>query len=361
MIAVFGLAPVTVVDQTPTITGIDPGFWDASPTAPVTTPNVVFSGQYFGTNAPTLNFSPPSGISYGLVSNSDAQVTANITIAAGTPNENVSVSVTNNGYGGNAFNGTSSGQSATSGPAYATVGSPISSPEITVIAWVNGLAPDLATLPTGENSTLQSVLQNGTTAESLVCAAEIFDWVTGDADEVKNSTDAAYANAWLLKNSANPAPPTTITPSAQQSAGHFRLFNDFGNGRGFYQVGETPDPCGAALVPAGWTTGQASQYMGASGTSPSGEVYQVSGGRIGKIGQLGSEIINGGRTVPWIWSAIEFNSSGASTYSNVGMFPTYSLYVNGSLAATYPQSSVAAFILNNQTYQLTPSQIPKCG
>jgi hypothetical protein len=85
---------------------------------------------------------------------------------------------------------------------------------------------------------------------------------------------------------------------------------------------------------------------------------QLAAGRVGTIGQLASQTINGGRTVPWVWSVIEFNSSGTPTYSNVGMFPTYSVYVSGNLAATYPQSAVAAFVLNNQTYQLTPSQIP---
>ncbi|MGA7632450.1 MAG: hypothetical protein WCB11_16945, partial [Terriglobales bacterium] len=134
--------------------------------------------------------------------------------------------------------------------------------------------------------------------------------------------------------------------------------NDFGNGTGFYNVGITPDPCNTGLIPGWVAKGQPSQYMGASGTSPSGEVYQLAEGRIGTVGQLGSETINGGRTVPWIWSAIEFNSSGTPTYSNVGMFPTYSVYVNGNLVATYPQSTVAAFVAKDQTYQLTPSQIP---
>ena len=81
-------------------------------------------------------------------------------------------------------------------------------------------------------------------------------------------------------------------------------------------------------------------------------------GRIGTVGQRGSETINGGRTVPWIWSAIEFNTTGTPTYSNVGMFPTYSVYVSGSLVATYAQSTVAAFVAKDQTYELTPSQIP---
>jgi hypothetical protein len=111
-------------DQTPVIYGISPGTWNAGATTPVT-----FTGQSFGTNAPTLTFSDPT-ISYTLVSYSDGQIVANITVAAGTQTENVSVWVTNNGYGvGNGFyGGSGSGaQSAQSAPATATVQTPIPS------------------------------------------------------------------------------------------------------------------------------------------------------------------------------------------------------------------------------------------
>ena len=65
-----------------------------------------------------------------------------------------------------------------------------------------------------------------------------------------------------------------------------------------------------------------------------------------------------GTSTPWIFSAIEVNSSGIPTYSQVSMFPTFSVYINGTLTATYPQSSVSAFIAQNASYQLTRSQIP---
>ena len=345
--------PITVTNNTPILTGIDPSDWPSG----ATTPSVNFTGEYFGTNAPTLTFSPSSGISYSLVSYNDTQIVANITVASGTPTEDVDVSVTNNGYGGSGFQSGGGVVSPTSAPVYATVRAPLNSPEVTVIAWVNGNAPDLNPLPTGENSTLQSYLQNGTLAQQVVCAIQVTDWVAGFATDIITAADSAYANAWLIKNSANTAPPRTITPSAQNSGGNHRLFNDFGNGKAAYNVGITPDPCNTGIL--GWASkGQPSQYMGASGTSPSGEVYQLAEGRIGTVGQLGSETINGGRTVPWIWSVIEFNSSGTPTYDDVGMFPTYSVYVNGEIVITYPQSTVAAFIANNQTYQLEPSQIP---
>src|SRR6202041_2047185 len=139
--------PITVTNNTPILTGIDPSDWPSG----ATTPSVNFTGEYFGTNAPTLTFSPSSGISYSLVSNNDTQIVANITVASGTPNEDVSVSVTNNGYGGSGFQSGGGITSATSAPVNATVHAPMNSPEVTVIAWVNPQAPDLVTLPSGAN------------------------------------------------------------------------------------------------------------------------------------------------------------------------------------------------------------------
>jgi hypothetical protein len=339
----------TVTDNTPILTGIYPSDWPSGST----TPGVTFSGQYFGTNPPTLTFSPSSGISYSLVSYNDNQIIANIAVASGTPTEEVDVSVTNNGYGGLGFQSGGGAVSPNSVPVFATVRAPANSPEVTVIAWVNGGAPDLNPLPSGANSQLITALNSS----PVSCAALVIVWAElGTPTYIQTGNDAAYANAWLVKNSANTAPPTTITPSAQYSGGNYRLFNDFGNGKGGYNVGTTPDPCNTGYIP-GWVgAGQASPYMG-GGTSPSGKVYQLAEGRIGKIGQLGSQTINNGRTVPWIWSVIEFDSSGNPTYSDVGMFPTYSVYVSGSLVKTYAQSPVASFVAKDQTYQRTPSQI----
>jgi hypothetical protein len=343
----------TVTNNTPILTGIDPSDWSSG----ATTLGVSFTGQYFGTNAPTLTFSPSSGITYSLVSNNDSEIVANVTVASGTPAEEVEVSLTNNGYGGVGFQSGGGSVSATSAPVYASVRAPVNSAEVTVIGWVNGNAPDLNPLPTGENSLLQSNLQNGTGLQQAACVAQITAWVLGSPGNINGAADSAYANAWLVKNSANTAPPQTITPQTQKSGGNYRLINDYGNGKAFSNIGYTPDPCKTGFL--GWAgAGQPSAYEGYESTSPSGEKYQMAEGRLGTLGQTASQTINGGRTVGWIWSVIEFNSAGTPTYSNVGMFPTYSVYVSGSLVATYAQSTVAAFVLKDQTYQLMPSQIP---
>jgi len=152
---------------------------------------------------------------------------------------------------------------------------------------------------------------------------------------------------------------TTINPVAQRDAGNYRLISDFGgSSNGFVKLGVTLDPCGA--VPASiinWLgKAESSQYNDKSDTSSSGKVYQLAEGRIGGMGQAISFTINN-RTVPWIWSVIEFDSSGNPTYSDHAIFPTYSVYVNGSLVATYPQTSVATFAAKDDTYQRVPSDI----
>jgi hypothetical protein len=102
-------------DYTPVITGIAPNTWDAG-----TTQSVTISGEYFGTNSPTLTLSPSTGISYTLVSYNDTQIVASVTVVSGIPDEAVSVEVTNNGYGGASFY-SSSGSSATSSAVGVTV------------------------------------------------------------------------------------------------------------------------------------------------------------------------------------------------------------------------------------------------
>lgn len=357
--AVSAQTTVSVVDSTPVLTGIDPSDWTAGTTAQVT-----FTGQYFGTNAPTLSFSPGTGISYTLSSYNDTQIVASVTVASGTPDEQVAVSVTNNGYSGSSFSGTSAGESPTSPTVYATVHAPITSSEVTVIAWIDPNAPDLQIFPAG-NQTLVQKLHN---TNKNVCGAELAFWAAGSPIDINSSTDQDYANDWLIKYSANTAPPTTIVPSAQLSAGNFRMINDFGGtASGFYQLGITPDPCG--LVPASildWIApGQPSQYNGKSGTSPSGQVYQLVEGRLGTLGQQVNLTLNN-RTAPWVWTVIKFDSSGNPTYSEDAVFPTYSVYINGTLVKTYQQIAVSCFSGSNasscfagkdQTYQLTPSQI----
>jgi hypothetical protein len=108
-----GGASGTVYDATPTITSISS---NPSPlVAGNTGQTVTIAGKAFGTNTPTLTFSDPTITAPTLISHTDTQIVANVTVPSSTQPESVTVDVTTTGYGGNSFNGGGDGQSATSG------------------------------------------------------------------------------------------------------------------------------------------------------------------------------------------------------------------------------------------------------
>jgi hypothetical protein len=68
--------------------------------------------------------------------------------------------------------------------------------------------------------------------------------------------------------------------------------------------------------------------------------------RVGLLGRSGSETINQGRTVAFVYSVVEFDAAGNITVSDHTSFPTYYVYVNGILRPdlTSTQSTVKAFV-----------------
>ena len=338
----------SIEDHTPINTGIYPGDWPAGSNTSVT-----ITGEYFGTNAPTINLSPSSGISYSLQSYTDTQIVALVSVANGTPTEDVSVSITNNGYGGSGFYGGQQGNPSTSSSVYATVTNNTAGPVVTVIGWVNSAAPDIsAVVGTGPST---AALKNNLTGGYVLCAFQLFRWSLGFSTNLNTAQDASYANAWLLQHSGNAAPPSSISVPAQFSGGDYRLFNSLGGSSPtYYAAGKTIFPCttGGSFWDA---APQSSTYMGATGTV-NGKQYQLAEGRLGSTGQKINQTING-RTTRWIWSVVELDSSGNPTTSDHAIFPTYSIYVNGVLQNTIPQTAASSFIANDQTYQRTPSQI----
>jgi hypothetical protein len=112
-------AAFTVGDATPIISSLSPSVWSAGSATTVT-----INGEHFGTNSPTLSFSD-SSISATIASYSDTQIVASIAVPSGAPSgEEVTVTVTADGYNGNSFSGISgSGQTGPSTGATATVGS----------------------------------------------------------------------------------------------------------------------------------------------------------------------------------------------------------------------------------------------
>lgn len=98
-------AAFNVGDPSPVINSISPDTWQAG-----TAIQVTITGQHFGTN-PSLTVTGP-GVTASIVSASDTQIVANVTIAISSPGGTATVEVQSNGYGGNGFLGTNPGQSS---------------------------------------------------------------------------------------------------------------------------------------------------------------------------------------------------------------------------------------------------------
>jgi pimeloyl-ACP methyl ester carboxylesterase len=88
------------IDPSPVVTGVAPAVIDAGNKT-----SIIVSGQNFGTNPPTVSFSPSAGIEPTVTSYSDTQIGVSVYVTPSTPTEELTVNVTSNGYGGSAFYG----------------------------------------------------------------------------------------------------------------------------------------------------------------------------------------------------------------------------------------------------------------
>lgn len=247
--------------------------------------------------------------------------------------------------------------------------------DVTVIAWVRG---DTIQLPAGANQGLVDSL-----ASSLLgCPALTFDWRSGKREKIFSDIDRRYANAFLLKNSANQPPPNSITPATEISKREHRLLNrakaEFRVTNGAIgalrfihsnipEIGDTFDPC------KGWVpfAGEAHPLAnGKQAVSASGALFQLNEGRIGPGGQAVNRTLNAcsqfdcehilpGPTTPWIWSTIRFDSEGNLTAPlDHQIFPTYYVYEEGRLKTIFPQDEPEVFILRNASSQRLPEEVP---
>ncbi len=223
---------VNVVDSSPVITGMSPGGWSTG-----TSTQVTITGQHFGTSAPTLGFSPGGGISYSLISYSDTQIVAWVTVALGTPDgESVSVSVTNNGYGGNSFNGQGAGQSPTSSPQPATV-------HAVCFAQLKYRAVYIGGVNSGRNHSFwyiqdstgtQWIIDAGPSAPSgcpLNCG-DLVDWVT-------EGTVSSHFNTAPSLDSSTASTAWSVGPSSGQLCDQVALLYGFAED---WPPGATPVP-----------------------------------------------------------------------------------------------------------------------
>lgn len=96
----------TVVDPSPTVTGVAPSTWNAGSSYTVT-----ITGTNFGTN-PSVSIALPSGTIQPTTSNpSDTSVTVSFSVPAGSPTGGAPVTVTSKGFNGNGFYNGNTGNS----------------------------------------------------------------------------------------------------------------------------------------------------------------------------------------------------------------------------------------------------------
>ena len=242
---------------------------------------------------------------------------------------------------------------------------------IAVVGWIDPNAPDLASLSTiGVSPALVSDLN------SFDCLPTVFGWTnagnTGEAPTVPvlglqfaviNPVDRAYANTFLIENSANSNPGTQLNGLYWGDPLQFRVFTRF---QASYAVkngqiiptpnyltmqsvaGDTKNPCfnfnpPPNVIPPGFPSPapQVHPLSGAAGIrSDHKAVYLITQARVGPDGQAGDTYLNDqggivGLTTPWVYISLQFDLSGnLITPIAHQTFPTYSVYEFAPLSST---------------------------
>jgi hypothetical protein len=238
--------------------------------------------------------------------------------------------------------------------------------DILALAWVDPGPPraDLARLSSQADILIKIDMSNPVT-----CILTLGQWLIGIPTDLLSQADRQYANAFLLANSGNGQPASSIDYDAVGDVGDYRLWNrlqatiDDAVPAVFFlqqpppRTGMTPNPCGSVFP------GRPSEPHpdnGAAGlTGARDGVYQLGEGRLGTEGQAVNKTINGHST-PWIWSVIRFDLLGNLSPATIDhqIFPTYYVYADGQLIATYPQVPAATFIALDASSQRLPGDVP---
>jgi len=232
-----------------------------------------------------------------------------------------------------------------------------------------------------------------------LCWVTLYQWQSlgqqgvGVGNNNLTSAEIAFANEFLISNSANLPPPMHLAQDQGSfvSSKAYRLYQRL---QAYYeltapsggsiiastitypqpppnaQVGVTPEPCTGSpsngqlfSVPVQQNTINQEHGLTSNGLW----VYQVNEARLGLGGQAVNQFLNGPtggsylNATPWIWSVIQFDANGNtemfsqnitnSTTQNLGAFPTYWIYTNGYLKYQIQPSNLSTFIGLNSTFQ----------
>lgn len=243
-------------------------------------------------------------------------------------------------------------------------------PRVTVVGWVDGSAIDPARIAPGASRTVRAQFHNVENAATdpkaaRRCMAAVSRLLVATMspgtpvnflNEETFLADGLFAQASLVKSSANGQPPDSLTDD-YIGRGDFRLMNDFrvvGSAQRAFarathklaRVGNTPLPCGGADVVRSSTAAQQLAEWFDVGRSDEHELNdrrvcrndrltQLNEGRIGRKGREIQKLLSGSdrpadEITPWVWAAISFGRNGRFTLDTQN-FPTYSVYIDGQL------------------------------
>ena len=209
------------------------------------------------------------------------------------------------------------------------------------------------------------------------------------------TTDVPFANTFLIRRGYgdDPRPPSSISPTQFLLARtNFRAGQDFQVGfevdvagklvepvfafTALSVAGKTPEPCSGTRLylplPGPLLDPDVSSLNGSVWTdSGRSSVFQVVNLRVGPAGQAVDTYLNDrqcsallcrfgqvGVTTPWIWSSLTFNADGAVQESGLqqakSIFPTLTLYRQGTVSQEIVQGSLFTLIGFDQSYTYAP-------
>ncbi len=252
---------------------------------------------------------------------------------------------------------------------------------VTVIGWIDKSAVSVP--PTASvNPALVNALASS-------CTNTLRKMSNGDRSLILSDVDRQYANAFLITNSGNNAPPETLDPSVL-SRGDFRAYNEAHlsltrNGNQISKVvpsnpkpalGNTPDACNSYLVKTldfllGVLKPDPHPDNGKYGATANHlHAFQLAEGRVGSDGQAVNRTLNWctsrdasgscnspvQSSTPYIWEYPLFDAQGNYTLQTQ-IFPTYYIYENGKLVTKRPQSALETFVSLDAQSQVKANDI----
>lgn len=263
---------------------------------------------------------------------------------------------------------------------YETHEASLDTKDVTIVGWIDKNAVQFP-----DESQVSYLLRTSLGAKGIVCGAVVAGFAAGDRSLIFTDIDRQFANAFLIGNSGNNAPPDKIDPVAYLKAGDFRSFNRIkatirtsGNEvssptyiTSLAQAGYTIDSCASFFTPRALLAPEVHPDNGRKGvTSSKLNLYQLNEGRVGTVGQRANMTLNActsvslsgkcnapySPTVPWIFSLVKFDAKGNYTLQEQ-IFPTYSVYEDGKLVNTIRQHALEDFIRLNSSSQIKAGDI----